>query len=292
VRGKAHVASSESYRFAQFNLAISEKQTLQRICIIMVALIDSLQAKLVHQHERNQIMSDSYELGGQLREFLRGVLDEKRGSGRVGTEWGPRVNLSGLKELHAPQKVEKFTLRPGGIDNLALHSTDQFTIPGKGEYTVDFSGYFRVARDNPTTNDWTSAEVQVNIVDLRLRGKHKEIGEIDVSLNPDILSTGQIFAAKTPNGPKACRIATGAIFELRQMGVSVFNKEPILLMNEGIKSIPPVNDPSGHALLFMVPLFNRADPNGKPIAYLSSLKYGAEDYITEAQANAFRAGRF
>jgi len=236
-------------------------------------------------------MSESYELGKQLRQFLRGILNEKEGAAQTYTEWGPRVDLAGLKDIYAPQKVKRFTVRPGGIDNLALHSTDTFRIPGQGEFTVDFSGYFRVARDHPTTNDWTTCEVLVNIIDLRLYGKHKDIGEIAVSLNPDILSTGQIFPAKVANGPKACRIATGAIFELRQLGVSVFNKEPILLMNEGIKSIPPVNDPSGHALLFMVPLFNRADPDGKPMAYLSSLRYGAEDYLTESKAEAFRAGR-
>ncbi len=206
-------------------------------------------------------------------------------------EWGPRVNLTGLKDLYAPQKVEQFSVRPGAIDNLALRSTDTFTIPGKGEFTVEFSGYFRVARDNPTTNDWTTCEVLVNIIDLRLYGEHKEIGKIAVSLNPDILATGQIFPGKVAGGPKACRIATGSVFELPQMGVSVFNKEPILLMNEGIKSIPPVNDRSGRALLFMLPLFNRADPSAKPIAYLTSLRYGAEDYITEAEAKSFREPR-
>src|SRR5438876_1940936 len=54
------------------------------------------------------------------------------------TEWGPRVNLKGLKDLYAPQTVKPFTATPGGIDNLALSSTDSFLIPGKGEMKVDF----------------------------------------------------------------------------------------------------------------------------------------------------------
>lgn len=206
-------------------------------------------------------------------------------------EWGPRVDLTKLQDNYAPQKVEPFTVPPGGIDNLALHSTDVFTIPGHGEFTVDFAGYFRVARSNPTTRDWATSEVRVNIVDLKLLGKHEAIGEITVSLNPDIVSSGQIFPTTGAQEPKACRIATGAVFDLGQLGVSVFNKEPILLMNEHVTRIPPVDDPSGHALLFKLPLYNRRDPQGEPVAYLTSLRYGADNYITESEAKSFQKPR-
>jgi hypothetical protein len=229
-------------------------------------------------------MAEMYGLGSQFREFLRGLLDapELR-------QWGPRVNLTGLRDNYAPQRVEPYTVTPAGIDNLALHSTDAFIIPGRGEFTIDFRGYFRVARDNPTTNDWATSEILVNIVDLKLRGQHEGTGEITVSLNPDIVSTGQIFQTTGPREGKACRIATAAVFDIPRLGVSVFNKEPILLMNKGIKSIPPVDDPSGHALLFNVPLFDRSNPGGRAIAYLSSLRYGADNYITEAEARSFQA---
>ena len=216
------------------------------------------------------------------------MAGEKGVHAQVGTLFGPRVILSGLKDRYAPQKVEPFVVPPGGIDNLALHSTDNFIIPGRGEYTIDFKGYFRVARQNPTTNDWATSEVFVNIVDLKLSGKHKDVGEIVVRLNPDIVSSGQIFPTTGPGSPKACRIATGVIFGISQLGVSLFNKEPILLMNENVKSIPPVDDPSGHALIYRVPLFDRANPDGKAMAYLSSLKYGADNYITEREAKSFQ----
>lgn len=206
----------------------------------------------------------------------------------AGIEWGPRVDLTGLKDNYAPTKVKPYTVTPGGIDNLALHSTDVFTIPGKGEFSVDFSGYFRVARDKPTTNDWTTFEILVNIIDLKLYGKQEDLGEISVSLNPDILSAGQIFPAEAPQAGAKCRIATGSVFDLPQLGLSIFNKEPILLMNENVTSIPPVDDPNGHALLFMLPLFDRANPSGKAVAYLTSLRYGADNYITEAEAESFR----
>lgn len=232
---------------------------------------------------------ESYKLGSELREFLRGLLDDK-GRDQTVVEWGRRVNLSGLKDNYKGTKVKPYTVTPGGIDNLALHSTDIFMIPGKGDFTVDFSGYFRVARDNPTTNDWTTFEILVNIIDLRLNGKHKEIGEIKVSLNPDVLSSGQIFPAKALRGAAKCRIATGVVFDLPQLGLSLYNKEPILLMNEHITSVPPVDDPNGHALLFMLPLFDRTNPTGKAVAYLTSLRYGADNYITEAEVKSLRAG--
>lgn len=244
-------------------------------------------------------MSEFTNAGMQLREFLRGLLgvDERRREGTArGTgeakafsvKWGPRVALEGLKELYAPQKIESFVVPPGGIDNLGLHSTDIFMVPGRGEYTVDFRGYFRVARSDPTSYDWADAAVRVNITDLRMSGEHEELGKVDVRLNPDVLASGQIFPAGAPNQPAKCRIATGAIFRVERLGVSVFNKEPILLMNEHVTSIPPVNDPSGHALLFHLPLYDVNNPDGEPLAYLTSLRYGADDYLDEKEVRSFQ----
>jgi hypothetical protein len=206
----------------------------------------------------------------------------------VRIEWGPRVAQEELPQLYAPQEVQPYTVPPGGIDNLGLHSTDIFTIPGRGEFTVDFSGYFRVARANPTTDDWATSEVRVNIVDLKLFGNHEDIGQITVRLNPDIVSSGQIFPTLGPGEPKACRIATATVFEMDQLGVNVFNKEPILLMNDHVTRIPPVDDPSGRALLFLLPLYDHADPNGEPVAYLTSLRYGADNYLTQDEVRAFQ----
>jgi hypothetical protein len=217
--------------------------------------------------------------------------EQSRKRHRAKTLWGPKVDTRRLKERFAPQEVEPFTVPRGGIDNLGLHSTDVFTVPEQGEFTVDFKGFFRVARDHPTSEDWTTAEVLVNIVELKLYGEDESLGRITVSLNPDIVSSGQIFSAQGPAGPKACRIATPAIFDLPQLGMSVFNKEPILLMNERVVAIPPVNDPNGHALLFRLPLFDREEPNGSPRAYLTSLRYGADHYLEKREVETLREGR-
>jgi hypothetical protein len=166
-----------------------------------------------------------------------------------------------------------------------------FTVPGRGEFTVDFRGYFRVARAKATTDDWATCEVLVNIVDLKLYGQHDDLGEITAHLNPDILSSGLILPGVAKENAKRCRIALPAVFELPQLGMTVFNKEPILLMNEHVKSIPPVDDPNGHALLFYLPLYDLSNPNGSAVAFLTSLRYGADNYISEAEVKALQAGR-
>lgn len=224
-----------------------------------------------------------------------------RRSGDPVVEWGPRVDLKGLKENFAPQNVKDFTVPPGGIDNLGLHSTDVFEIPGQGQFEVNFDGYFRVARANPKSFEWGTPMIRVNIIDLRLFGQHDQLGEIGVTLNPDILASGQIFpssmrtpgakAAATDPAAAECRIAVGAVFTVPGMGVALFNKEPILLMNQNLTRIPPVDDPNGHALLFKLPLFNVQDPQGEPMAFLTSLRYGADHYLTRAEVASIRERR-
>jgi uncharacterized protein DUF6073 len=224
-----------------------------------------------------------------------------RKSGDPVVEWGPRVDLTGLKENFAPQQVKEFTVPPGGIDNLGLHSTDVFEIPGQGRFEVDFNGYFRVARANPSSYQWGTPMIRVNIIDLKLFGQHKQLGEIGVTLNPDILASGQIFPANmstsaaqttvTTTEVAQCRIAVGAVFTIPAIGAALFNKEPILLMNEKLTKIPPVDDPNGHALLFKLPLFNVQDPHGEPIAYLTSLRYGADHYLSRDEVKSIRERR-
>ena len=210
-------------------------------------------------------------------------------------EWGPRVNLASLRDNFAPQEVKEFTVPPGGIDNLGLHSVDVFEIPGHGQFEVEFRGYFRVAREHPTSKVWGASTIRVNIVDLKLFGQHEKLGEIRVTLNPDILATGQIFpnmsSSMAKEEPAQCRIAVGAVFNVTGIRTALFNKEPILLMNEHITKIPPVDDPNGHALLFKLPLFNVEDPNGEPVAFLTSLRYGADNYLTRDEVEAIRARR-
>lgn len=211
--------------------------------------------------------------------------------------WGPRISTRGITELYAPHAVRPHTATPAGIDNLALSSTDVFLLPdGAGSYRrqeVKFSGYFQVTRAAPTTNEWATAEFHVNMTDIVLHStsSSKDVGPMKVGLNRDIVSSGQVFAAGGATAAAKCRIATSVVFEAPQIGMTLINKEPILLMNGAIKSVPPVEDPNGAAHIYLLPLFNMKDPEGHPVAYLESLVYTVGNYLTREAVEAIRARR-
>src|SRR5690606_38030736 len=132
--------------------------------------------------------------------------------------WGPRIDLTHVDDVFAPQQVAPYTPPRTGIDNLGITSTDTFLIPGIGEFTVDFEGYVRVVRSEPTRETWEGAEVYTNLIEMCMRGEHPEVGPIIVTLNHDCLSAGQIRNLAGDEDPgtaaKACRMAVGAVFEM------------------------------------------------------------------------------
>lgn len=205
---------------------------------------------------------------------------------QVKNTWGPRVDLRELANLYSPQAVKPFTPPPPGIDNLGISSVDTFMVPGVGEFTVEFTGYVRVARSRPTAEDWTNSEVYTNLIEMCMRGEAPGIGPIVVTLNSDVLSTGMLrtpFADMDKVQPeKACRMAVAAQFELPQLGKTLFNKEPIELTIDNVRAIPPAGNPGEGRIYQLLPLFDRADPEGRPAAYLTSLKFAMGNYVTEA----------
>jgi len=44
-------------------------------------------------------------------------------------------------------------------------------------------------------------------------------------------------------------------------------------------------------MLFYLPLYDLSNPNGSAVAFLTSLKYGADNYLSKAEVKALRAGR-
>lgn len=235
-------------------------------------------------------MPTSQSLLARIVAFLARLFGRSAREAPRGAEsWGRKVNVAGLRDLYAPQQIRKFSATPGGIDNLALSSQDTFFIPGKGEFTVAFDGYFKVAREDPTSRDWAGADFYVNMVDMQLSGRSDELGPMQVRLNPDVVSSGQVFAAGAAAAAAKCRIATGAVFSLPDQQLSVFNKEPILLMNDAIESVPPVEDPNGEARIYRLPLYDTRNPDGPPAAYLTRLRYTVGNYLTRNEVDAIRA---
>jgi hypothetical protein len=207
--------------------------------------------------------------------------------------WGPRIDLTTLPDLYAPQTVPPYTPPATGIDNLGITSTDTFVVVGKGELKVDFKGYVRVARSQPTTNIWNTSEVFTNLIEMCMRGEAPEVGPIVVTLNPDFLSTGQLstpFGDEVLEQPaKACRMAVGALFHMPRMGKTLFNKEPITLTIEDVRAIPPAGNPGLGIIHRMLPLFDQDNPDGPPAAYLTALKFAMGTYITETDIEQIKA---
>lgn len=207
--------------------------------------------------------------------------------------YGLRIDRTNLQYLYPPQNVAPYTPPPTGIDNLGITSTDTFVVAGLGEVTVNFKGYVRVARSEPTSGDWNTSYVYTNLFDLTMRGQSDEIGEIVVTLNPEFVSTGQLntpFGDEELDNPaKACRMAVGVLFNIPTLGKTLYNKEPIILTIDDVRSIPPSGNPGNGLIHRMLPLFDRDNPDGPPAAYLTALKFAMGNYITEEEIQRIKA---
>lgn len=207
--------------------------------------------------------------------------------------WGPRLDLHDKPDLFSPQHVEPYTPPPPGIDNLGITSTDTFFVRGVGEFTVDFKGYVRVARSEPSAPDWNHSDVYTNLIEMRMYGESPEVGQIIVTLNPGFLSTGQLWTppadVEAEQPAKACRMAVTAHFHLPKMGKTLFNKEPILLTINDVRAIPPAGNPGMGRIYERLPLFDLADPEGLPVADITALKFAMGTYLSQEELEALRA---
>jgi hypothetical protein len=208
---------------------------------------------------------------------------------------GVPIDHPSLANLYGPRHVEPFTPPPTGIDNLGISSRDTFYVAALGEFTVDFSGYVRVARSQPTCPDWVNAEVYTNLIEMRMVGKTSTVGDIIVTLNSEYLSTGQLrtpFEDLDKTQPeKACRMAVGAIFDVPALGKSFFNKEPIELTIDNVRAIPPAGNPGVGRIYRNLPLYDVKDPQGPVVAYLTALTFVMGTYLTEEELDDLRAGQ-
>lgn len=197
--------------------------------------------------------------------------------------FGPRVSTD-VPNLYAGTQVTPWTPPAPGIDNLGISSVDTFAVPGVGEYTVHFKGWVRVVRSEPTADEWAPAEVYTNLIEMKMTGESEELGTITVTLNPQCLSAGQIrtpfdpYAGEGPSA-KACRMAVGCVFSVPKMGLTLYNKEPVILTIDDVRQIPPAGAPGKGQIYRMLPLFDTAHPESEPVAYLTSLRFQMGSYL-------------
>lgn len=207
-------------------------------------------------------------------------------SSRPTVVYGRPVNTEGVPNLYEGTEVVPWTTPDAGIDNLGISSVDTFAVPGVGEYTVEFSGYVRVVRSEPTDREWSTAEVYTNLIEMKMVGESEQLGQITVRLNPDCLSTGQIrtpfdpYAGEGPSA-KACRMAVGAIFDLPKLGLQLMNREPIILTIDDVRMIPPAGSPGKGQIYRMLPLHDVRNSEAEPVAYVTSLRFTMGGYLAK-----------
>lgn len=212
--------------------------------------------------------------------------------------YGPMLDLGELVDLFSPQNVQPFTPPRPGIDNLGITSTDTFYLRGRGEFRVNFSGYVRVARSEPTAPDWNHAEVYTNLIELCMVGDAGELGPIVVTLNPGYLSAGALWTpfadAESPQPEKACKMNVKAVFDVPRVGLRLYNKEAIVLTIDHVRAIPPAGNPGLGRIYQRLPLFNyaeRDDPRARPTADITALEFAMGTYLSEEELNSLRAQR-
>ena len=199
--------------------------------------------------------------------------------------YGPRVSVD-VPNRYVGTPVHPWTPPEPGIDNLGISSVDTFAVPGVGEFTVEFNGWVRVVRSKPTAGEWAEAEVYTNLIEMKMVGESEELGTITVSLNPQCLSAGQIrtpfdpYAGEGPSA-KACRMAVGAIFDVPKMGLKLYNKEPVILTIDDVRTIPPAGAPGKGQIYRMLPLYDMEHPEREPVAYLTSLRFQMGGYLAQ-----------
>lgn len=205
--------------------------------------------------------------------------------------WGRVLELQNLSDLFKDKGAPKQHVRgvhpPAGIDHMRLKTIDVFRIPGKGEFKVDFSGYFRVLRSEPDRPEFHKATVYVNIIDLKLFGSDATLGDITVDLNPNVVSAGNTYPARDGVNA-ACAINVAARFHIPSINNVLFNKTPIQLKNPAVQGIPTIGE-EGEAWVNSLPLYEFDAPNGELIAYVEELNYQVLDYATQEEVGLFTA---
>jgi len=176
-----------------------------------------------------------------------------------------------LSDLHL------FTMPEGGLDRLNFITWDTIEVKGFGEETIEFHGHYAIERANPTSADWAEASIDITMRELSVDGVSKNFGRIHASVN-DALSQpsgGQVRSGTTypdvVDSPKLCQMYGYMKFDLTDLGMTVFNKEPILLEHH-ITHVPPIGQGGGTRQGSEVNLYRLDDPDGEPVAVLKKVK--------------------
>ena len=176
-----------------------------------------------------------------------------------------------LSELHL------FTMPEGGTDRLNFITWDTIAVQGFSEETIEFHGYYAIERANPSSADWQDAYVDIRMRELCVDGVSPQFGKIHASVNDTIgaPSGGQVRPGTTypdvADSPKMCQMYGYMQFDMPELGLTVFNKDAILLEHT-ITHIPPIGQGGGTRPETAINLYRKDDPDGDPVAVLKRVK--------------------
>lgn len=179
-------------------------------------------------------------------------------------------------------ELKPFKMPVGGEDLLEFIAWDTIEVPGVGEEDIELKGTYQIERQHPTSSDWNEAEIDIKMKKLDVKGVSEKFGRIEVSTNNDYqqsqgkVQKGTAYTEIPTGGAKLCEMNNFAKFKLPDLGLTLFNKEPIELKHT-ITHVPPVGQGGGTGDV-RIPLFNVDDPNGEPIAYLKRVKTHIGDF--------------
>jgi hypothetical protein len=173
-------------------------------------------------------------------------------------------------------ELQLFTMPEGGTDSLRFLTWDTIEVVGQGEEVIEFQGRYAIERSTPTSAEWQEASIDITMRELSVDGVSPRFGRIHASVNPDLGKTsgGQVRSGTTyaaPDSPKLCQMYGYMQFDLQDMGMTVFNKEPILL-EHNITHVPPVGQGGGTKGRVDVPLYRKDAPDSAPVAVLHMVK--------------------
>jgi hypothetical protein len=173
-------------------------------------------------------------------------------------------------------ELQLFTMPKGGTDRLNFLTWDTIEVIGRGEEVIEFHGHYAIERADPSSADWHDASIDITMRELSVDGVSPTVGRIHASVNPDLgkASGGQVRSGTTyaaPDSPKLCQMYGYMQFDLTDMGMTVFNKEPIVL-EHNITHVPPIGQGGGTKERVEVLLYRKDDPDGPAVAILRKVK--------------------
>jgi Family of unknown function (DUF6073) len=177
-------------------------------------------------------------------------------------------SLSSLRLLRMPR---------GGVDRLSFTTWDTIDVPGFGEDTFKLQGHYVIERADPTSASWHDASVDIYMRELSVSGVSEKFGRVDVTVNAEIgkQSGGQVKPGTRyldlVDAPKLCVMEGFMMFSLIDVGMTLFNKEPIQLTHF-ITHIPPIGQGGGTQGRVDVKLYRLDDPDGPAIATLREVR--------------------